>query len=151
MDIFFILAQLGGGLVLFLFSITMLSNTLKKLSSIRLKSILQKATDNPLKGAFVGTMVTFLVQSSSVTVLLLLGLVNAGIMNLRQAVYVILGTRIGTTITAQIVAFKVKMLFYPFMIIGFALSLLCTKEKLKHSGDNFSRYLPLHCMRPSRR
>jgi len=135
MDVLFILAQIGGGLVLFLFSISMLSNTLKKISSIHLKNILQKATDNPVKGAGIGTMVTFFVQSSSVTVLLLLGLVNAGIMNLRQAVYVILGSEIGTTITAQIVAFKVKIIFYPLMIAGFAMGLLCTKEKLKHAGD----------------
>ncbi|MCL7486864.1 MAG: Na/Pi symporter [Desulfobulbaceae bacterium] len=135
MDVLFILTQIGGGLVLFLFSIRMLSNTLKKISSIHLKTILQKATANPVKGACMGTMVTFIVQSSSITVLLLLGLVNAGIMNLRQAVYVILGSEIGTTITAQIVAFKVKIIFYPFMIAGFAMSLLCTKEKLKHTGE----------------
>jgi len=135
MDILAIVAQMGGGLVLFLFSITMLSNTLKKISSSRLKSLLQKTTDSPVKGALTGTTVTFLVQSSSVTVLLLIGLVNAGIMNLRQAIYVILGSEIGTTITAQIVAFKVKTIFYPIMVAGFALSVLCSREKLKNTGE----------------
>ncbi|MDH3330443.1 MAG: Na/Pi cotransporter family protein [Desulfobulbaceae bacterium] len=135
MNILFILFQVGGGLVLFLFSIGMLSNTLKKVSSVRLKSILQKTTGNRVKGALTGTAVTFTVQSSSVTVLLLLGLVNAGIMNLRQAVYVILGSEIGTTITAQIVAFKVTMIFYPLMIAGFAMSTLGSKEKVKNTGD----------------
>lgn len=135
MEILMFFSQLGGGLVLFLFSIGMLSNTLKKVSGGRLKSILKKATDNPVKGACMGTMATFFVQSSSVTVLLLLGLVNAGIMNLRQAIYVILGTEIGTTITAQIVAFKVKTIFYPLMIVGFAMGLLCKREKLRHTGD----------------
>ncbi len=135
MDILFIIFQLGGGLALFLFSIGMLSNTLKKVASVRLKSILRKATGNPVKGAFTGTFVTFMVQSSSVTILLLLGLVNAGIMNLRQAIYVVLGSGIGTTITAQIVAFKLKMIFYPFMIAGFAMSALSSKENIKNTGD----------------
>ncbi len=135
MDILFILLQLGGGLVLFLLSIGMLSNTLKKVASVRLKSILQKATGNPVKGALTGAAVTFTVQSSSVTVLLLLGLVNAGILNLRQAIYIILGSEIGTTITAQIIAFQVKMVFYPLMMAGFAMSVLSSKEKVKNSGE----------------
>ncbi|RWX48834.1 Na/Pi-cotransporter, partial [Candidatus Electrothrix marina] len=78
---------------------------------------------------------TFLVQSSSVTVLLLLGLVNAGIMNLKQAVFVILGSGIGTTITAQIVAFKLKVVFYPFIATGFALKVISKKEHYKNIGD----------------
>jgi len=135
MNILFIILQLGGGVALFLFSISMLSSTLKKVASVRLKSILRKATGNPVKGALTGTVVTFMVQSSSITVLLLLGLVNAGIMNLRQSIYVVLGSGIGTTITAQIVAFKLKMIFYPFMIAGFAMSTLSTKEKIKNTGD----------------
>jgi len=135
MNFLFIIAQIGGGLVLFLFSLGLLSNTLKKVSSARLKSILQKTTDNPFIGVFTGTAVTFMVQSSSVTVLLLLGLVNAGIMTLRQAIYVILGSGVGTTITAQIVAFKVKMFFYPLMMAGFALSALCSREKFKNTGE----------------
>jgi phosphate:Na+ symporter len=135
MHILFIIANVGGGLVLFLFSITMLSTTLKKITGSRLKSMLEKATGNPVKGALTGSAVTFLVQSSSITVLLLLGLVNAGIMNLRQAVYVILGTGVGTTITAQIVAFQVKMIFYPLLITGFALKSLCSRESVKNSGE----------------
>lgn len=135
MDFFLMGAQILGGMALFMFSIRQLSNTLKKLASVRLKSLMQKATANPLKGAMVGTLATFLVQSSSVTVLLLLGFVNAGIMNLRQAIFVMLGSEIGTTITAQIVAFKVKMIFYPLMALGFALSAFSTKEKVKDGGD----------------
>lgn len=135
MELFLMVTQILGGLALFMFSITQLSNTLKKIASVRLKSLLQKVTSNPLKGAFIGTLVTFLVQSSSVTVLLLLGFVNAGIMNLRQSIFVMLGSEIGTTITAQIVAFKVKMIFYPLLALGFALKSLCTKEKVKNTGE----------------
>ncbi|MBU0682001.1 MAG: Na/Pi cotransporter family protein [Proteobacteria bacterium] len=135
MEFFLMGAHILGGLALFMFSIGQLSNTLKKIASVRLKTLLQKATSNPVKGALIGTLVTFLVQSSSVTVLLLLGFVNAGIMNLRQAIFVMLGSEIGTTITAQIVAFKVKMIFYPLMTLGFALSVLSSKEKIKNGGD----------------
>lgn len=135
MELFLMGAQILGGLALFMFSIGQLSNTLKKVASVRLKTLLQKVTANPVKGALIGTLTTFLVQSSSVTVLLLLGFVNAGIMNLRQAIFVLLGSGIGTTITAQIVAFKVKMFFYPLMIVGFGLKTLCSKEKLKNGGE----------------
>lgn len=135
MNLVILAAHIGGGLALFLFSISKLSETLKKISGSRLKSMLRKATGNPLKGAMTGTAVTFLVQSSSITVLLLLGLVNAGILNLRQAVYVILGSEIGTTITAQIVAFKVQILFYPLLICGFALRTLCSRESLSNAGE----------------
>ncbi|MDY0220380.1 MAG: Na/Pi cotransporter family protein [Desulfobacterium sp.] len=109
---------------------------MKKVASIRLKTILGKATANPLKGLFAGTIVTFLVQSSSVTVLLLLGLVNAGVMNLRQAVYVILGSEIGTTITAQIVAFKITVFFFPLIIAGFVLrAAFPARENLRNIGE----------------
>ncbi len=135
MEFFLMGAQIIGGLALFMFSIGQLSNTLKKLTSVRLKNLLQKATANPAKGAVMGMLVTFLVQSSSVTVLLLLGFVNAGIMRLRQAIFVLLGSGVGTTITAQIVSFKVTMLFYPLLILGFGLKIICTKEKLKDTGE----------------
>ncbi len=136
MEFFTISAKIFGGLALFLFSITLLSNNLKKLASLRIKEFLQKATVNPVQAVLTGTMVTFLVQSSSVTVLLLMGLVNAGVMNLRQAVYVILGSQIGTTITAQIVAFKIQVMFFPLLIIGFAMGVIASKqEKLRIAGD----------------
>ena len=131
-----LISQILGGLVLFMFSISMLSDTMKRVASIRLKIILEKATANPLKGMFAGTIVTFLVQSSSVTVLLLLGLVNAGVMNLTQAVYVILGSEIGTTITAQIVAFKMSVYFFPLIIVGFVLRFAFPqRENLRNIGE----------------
>jgi phosphate:Na+ symporter len=135
MELFLIAAQILGGLALFMFSIGQLSTTLKKIASVRLKTLLQKATANPVKGALTGTLATFIVQSSSITVLLLLGFVNAGTMNLRQAIFVLLGSGVGTTITAQIVAFKIKMAFYPLMALGFALKTLCSKENVKNSGE----------------
>ncbi|MCW5205196.1 Na/Pi symporter [Desulfobulbus sp. N2] len=112
MELLIVLAKIFAGLALLIFSISQLSHTLKKISGVRFRKILERTTSNPFKGIFTGASITFLVQSSSVTVLLLLGLVNAGIMNLKQAVFVILGSGIGTTITAQIVAFKLKVSFH---------------------------------------
>ncbi|WP_163339404.1 Na/Pi cotransporter family protein [Desulfopila sp. IMCC35008] len=125
-----------GGLVIFMFSIRMLSDTMKRSAGFRLKIILEKATANPLTGMAAGAVTTFLVQSSSVTVLLLLGLVNAGIMRLNQAVYVILGSEIGTTMTAQIVAFKVSLFHFPLIISGFVVhSLFHRHEKARDLGE----------------
>lgn len=136
METAILVCKILGGLVLFMFSISMLSDTMKRMASIRLKKILQKVTGNPFKGMLAGTMVTFLVQSSSVTVLLLLGLVNAGVMNLNQAVYVILGSEIGTTITAQIVAFKITVFFFPLIIAGFVLrAVFPARENLRNIGE----------------
>jgi phosphate:Na+ symporter len=128
MDLSIILAKIFAGLALLLFSISQLSDTLKKMAGSRLKNFLQSTTNNPIKGMSIGATATFLVQSSSVTVLLLLGMVNAGIMNLKQAIFVMLGSEIGTTITAQVVAFKVKFAFYPLILSGFALKTIVQKE-----------------------
>jgi phosphate:Na+ symporter len=135
MELSIILAKIFAGLALLLFSISQLSNTLKKMAGSRLKNFLQNTTNNPVKGMSIGAAATFLVQSSSVTVLLLLGLVNAGIMNLKQAIFVMLGSEIGTTITAQIVAFKVTFAFYPLILFGFALKTIVQKENYKNSGE----------------
>lgn len=131
-----LVCKILGGLILFMFSISMLSDTMKRMASSRLRRVLEKATASPLRGMLAGTMVTFLVQSSSVTVLLLLGLVNAGVMKLNQAVYVILGSEIGTTITAQIVAFKISVFFFPMIIAGFVLrAAFPARENLRNYGE----------------
>ncbi len=135
MELLIVLAKIFAGLALLLFSISQLSNTLKKIAGGRLRNILQTTTNNPFKGMFTGAAVTFLVQSSSVTVLLLIGLVNAGIMSLRQAVCIILGSGVGTTITAQVVAFKLKVAFYPLIAAGFVLKIISRKENYKNTGD----------------
>ena len=136
MDTVTIIFKICGGLVLFMFSIKMLSDAMKRSVGSLLKTILEKATANPLTGIAAGTFATFLLQSSSVTVLLLLGLVNAGVMKLNQAIYIILGSEIGTTITAQIVAFKVTVMYFPFIICGFVLrSVLNHYERARNICD----------------
>ena len=107
-----------GGLALFMFGMNTLSSNLQAAAGNKMKNILKKLTDTTLKGIFVGTAMTAIVQSSSVTTVMLLGLVNAGIMTLSQSVGVIMGTNIGSTITAQLIAFNVGHLAYLFVIIG---------------------------------
>ncbi len=101
MDIFDLINLLGG-LALFLYGMSVLGSGLEKLSGGRLESILEKMTDNVLKGVVLGALVTGAVQSSSATTVIIVGLVNAGILKLRQAIGVIMGANIGTTVTAHI-------------------------------------------------
>ncbi|MDD3501486.1 MAG: Na/Pi cotransporter family protein [Candidatus Cloacimonetes bacterium] len=115
---FFTILDMLGGLALFMFGMNTLSSNLQAAAGNKMKNILKKLTDTTLKGIFVGTAMTAIVQSSSVTTVMLLGLVNAGIMTLSQSVGVIMGTNIGTTITAQLIAFNVGHLAYLFVIIG---------------------------------
>lgn len=91
-----------GGVALFLFGMNVMGNSLEKISSGRLERILERLAGNPVRGVFLGMAVTAVIQSSSATTVMVVGFVTAGIMTLRQAVGVIMGANIGTTITAQI-------------------------------------------------
>ena len=120
-----------GGLALFMYSIKLLSDSLAKITGPRVVKILEKVTDNPVKGMGVGTATTVMTQSSSITVLTLIGMVNAGIMTFRQSVNVMLGSEIGTTITAQIVSFNIGLAYYPLIAIAFFVGFLSKNEKVK--------------------
>jgi phosphate:Na+ symporter len=120
-----------GGLALFMYSIKLLSDSLAKITGPRVVRILEKVTDNPVKGMGVGTATTVMTQSSSITVLTLIGMVNAGIMTFRQSVNVMLGSEIGTTITAQIVSFNIGLAYYPLIAIAFFVGFLSKNEKVK--------------------
>jgi len=93
-----------GGLVIFLYAMRLLGRGLQNIIGEKIEILLRKLTDRPHKGMVVGALVTFFTQSSSITVLTLIGLVNAGVLNLRQGIGIILGSEIGTTITAQLIA-----------------------------------------------
>ena len=93
-----------GGLAFFLFGMTVLSSGLKKVAGDRLESVLKKMTDNPLKGLMFGAVITIAMQSSSALTVMLVGLVNSGIMTLAQTVGIIMGSNIGTTLTAWILS-----------------------------------------------
>jgi phosphate:Na+ symporter len=126
--------KLFGGLALFLFGMDQMASALKQVAGDQMKNILAKLTNNRLMGLFTGAFVTAIIQSSSVTTVILVGFVSTGIMSLSQAVGVILGADIGTTITAQIVAFKVTKYALVLVTIGFGMQFLSKKDSFKQYG-----------------
>jgi phosphate:Na+ symporter len=123
-----------GGLALFMYGVTLLRETLGKISGKSVVRVLEKVSNNPVKGMVAGTAATFMTQSSSITVLTLIGFVNAGMMTFRQSVNVMLGSEIGTTVTAQLVSFDVGDMFWPLIAIGFFMKMFSKKEKVQLTG-----------------
>lgn len=99
-----------------------------------MKKILGFLTKNPVMGALAGALVTAVIQSSSATTVMVIGFVSAGLMSLPQAISVIFGANIGTTMTAQLMAFKISNYIYPIIFIGFILNFVGKKEKVKNIG-----------------
>lgn len=130
-----ILFGLLGGLAVFIFGMDMMSECLQKAAGEKMKSILALLTKNPAMGVLAGALATAVLQSSSATTVMAIGFVSAGLMSLPQAVSIILGANIGTTMTAQIIAFKVSDYIYLFIFAGFAVSYLAKTEKLKNIGQ----------------
>ncbi|OSM02523.1 putative Na/Pi-cotransporter II-like protein [Magnetofaba australis IT-1] len=125
---------LFGGLALFLFGMEMMASALKAVAGDRMKAILAKLTSNRLSGAMTGAAVTAVIQSSSVTTVLVVGFISAGLMTLSQAVGVIFGANIGTTITAQIVAFKVTKASFLMIAVGFGLNAMGKRDQIRQYG-----------------
>ena len=128
------LIGLFGGLALFLFGMEQMGEALKAAAGSRMKLILAKLTDNRFSGAVTGALVTAVIQSSSVTTVLVVGFVSAGLMTLNQSIGVIMGANIGTTITAQIIAFKVTKLALVFIAVGFAANFFAKSESVRQNG-----------------
>lgn len=128
------MAMLFGGLALFLFGMEMMSDALKAVAGERMKKILAQLTTNRFMGAITGAFVTAVIQSSSVTTVLVVGFISAGLMSAAQSIGVIMGANIGTTITAQIIAFKVTKLALPIIAIGFGMLFMSKKERIKQYG-----------------
>jgi len=126
--------KLLGGLALFLFGLDMMTDSMKKVAGDKMKDVLAKMTTNRFAGVFTGALVTSVVQSSSVTTVLVVGFVTAGLMNLSQSIGVIFGANIGTTITAQIVAFKVTKYALWMVFGGFMISIMAKDDKMKNWG-----------------
>ncbi len=130
----FIGMALVGGLALFLFGLDQMSDALKLIAGDGMKKVLAKLTTNRFTGAFAGAFVTAIVQSSSVTTVLVVGFISAGLMSLTQSIGIIMGANIGTTITAQLIAFKITHYSLLLVAIGF-FTLFCLKnEKVRHYG-----------------
>jgi len=123
-----------GGLGLFLFGMELLGDSLKRLAGSKLKIILEKTTNTPIKGILVGIFVTGIIQSSSATTVLVVGLVRAGLMTFPQAIGVIFGANIGTTITSVLIGLDVGAYALPIMFVGAALIFFIPKKKIKELG-----------------
>ncbi len=117
-NIWNIVVSVLGGLALFMLGMTMMSDGLANIAGEKMKSILGYCTRNRFVALLAGTVITAVIQSSSATTVMIIGFVNAGLMNLVQSVGVIFGANIGTTITAQIIAFNVGALAMPAIILG---------------------------------
>ncbi len=124
-----------GGLALFIFGMNMMSECLQKAAGERMKSILAMLTRNPIMGVLAGALTTAVLQSSSATTVMAIGFVSAGLMDLRQAIPIILGANIGTTITAQIIAFKISDYIYIIIFAGFILSYAFKNTQVKNIGQ----------------
>ena len=111
-----------------------MSDALQKAAGEKMKRILGFLTKNPLMGALAGALVTAVLQSSSATTVMVIGFVSAGLMSLPQAISVIFGANIGTTMTAQLMAFKISNYIYPIIFIGFIMNFVFKKEKIRNVG-----------------
>ena len=134
-DAIFTLMEVAGGLGLFLFGMKLMGEGLENAAGDKLKSILEKVTKNPISAVLVGAFVTMVIQSSSATTVMVVGFVNAGLMNLAQAAGVIMGANVGTTITAQLVAFKLDEIAPLFVIVGVVLLMSAKQKKRKDIAD----------------
>ncbi len=126
---------LMGGLGLFLFGMKIMSEGLQKVAGSRMRKILGALTSNRIVGTMVGIAVTAIIQSSSATTVMVVGFVNAGLMSLVQSIGVILGANIGTTVTAQLIAFKITKYALPAIGIGVGFKLFAKNKKWSYIGE----------------
>ena len=124
--------SLFGGLALFLYGMQMMSNGLEATAGNKMKSILEKLTSNRIKGVLVGAGITAVIQSSSATTVMVVGFVNSGLMTLQQAVWIIMGANIGTTITGQLIALDIGAIAPLFAILGVGAIMFSKNEKVHH-------------------
>jgi phosphate:Na+ symporter len=129
------LIGLAGGLGLFLFGMKMMGDGLENAAGDRLKGIIEKVTSNPIIAILVGAAVTAVIQSSSATTVMVVGFVNAGLMNLFQATGIIMGANIGTTVTAQLVAFKLDTIAPIFVAVGTGIVMFSKGKKNREIGN----------------
>lgn len=134
LDLFALLSGLLGGLAFLLYGMERLSESLKQVAGDRMRRILLRLTNTRWKGMLTGAIVTALIQSSSVTTVLLVGFVAAGIMSLPQALWVILGADIGTTVTAQLIAFNITQYGLLLIAIGFSITFILRTTGLRLYG-----------------
>ena len=135
-EMFMIALALFGGLAMFLYGMNLMSDNLQKVAGEKMRNILALLTKNPLLGVCAGALATAVLQSSSATTVMAIGFVSAGLMGLPQAISIILGANIGTTITAQIIAFKITDYIMVFVALGFLISMVAKTERTKNIGKS---------------
>lgn len=126
---------IAGGLAIFLFGINLMGDALTNFAGPKLRGYVEKYTSNPIKGVLVGIVITGLIQSSSATTVIAISFVRAGVMSLEQAIGVILGANIGTTVTAVLIGFNLDYLSYFICLIGVIVFLFSKKRKGKYIGE----------------
>ncbi len=135
MENFKIVFGLLGGLAVFIYGMNLMSECLQKAAGEKMKNILSMLTKNPILGVLAGALTTAVLQSSSATTVMAIGFVSAGLMTLPQAISIILGANIGTTMTAQIIAFKISDYIYVFIFFGFLIAFISKSERAKNIGQ----------------
>ena len=123
-----------GGLAIFLYGMNAMSSNLQEVAGDRMRAILGAVTRNPVMGVLAGALATAVLQSSSATTVMTIGFVSAGLMRLPQAIPIIMGANIGTTITAQIIAFKLSDYVLAFVFAGFVVMSLAKEERTRAIG-----------------
>ena len=132
------LLALPGGLALFLYGMQMMSSGLETAAGNKMKQILERLTSNRFKGVLVGAAITAVIQSSSATTVMVVGFVNSGLMTLNQAVWVIMGANIGTTITGQLIALDIGAVAPLIAFLGVAAIMFIKSEKVRHISEIFA-------------
>ena len=133
-DVLMVALGLFGGLAIFIYGMNLMSENLQKVAGERMRSVLALLTKNPVMGVLAGALATAVLQSSSATTVMAIGFVSARLMGLPQAISIIFGANIGTTITAQIVAFKITDYIMLFVFLGFLIYFIAKKERTKSLG-----------------
>ncbi len=129
-----ILFGLFGGLAVLIYGMNLMSECLQKAAGEKMKAVLALLTKNPVLGVLAGALTTSVLQSSSATTVMAIGFVSAGLMTLPQAISIIFGANIGTTMTAQIIAFKISDYIFLIIFVGFLISFLSRSERIKNIG-----------------
>ena len=133
-DYIALLTGLGGGLALFLYGMRKMSDALKVVAGGGMKVVLERLTTNRFTAVISGALVTAVIQSSSVTTVMVVGFITAGLINFTQSVGIIIGANIGTTVTAQIIAFKITQYSLVMIAVGFLMELLAKSQRIRQYG-----------------
>lgn len=128
-----------GGLALFLYGMQMMSTGLEAAAGNKMKVVLERLTANRFVGVLAGAVITAIIQSSSATTVMVVGFVNSGMMTLNQAIWIIMGANIGTTITGQLIALDVGELAPLAAFVGVSAIVFMKNEKAKHVGEIMAR------------